>query len=110
MGIRIFLPVKFWTDLLLKLLPVIVAILIKQIVTKVATHFIFLNRKSKILAVDNFRAFNVFVYFNFFFDCFMGYISAIVRLVKAVAFAIFMIPSKIEDKIWLLATIFKKGY
>ena len=92
------MPAKFWTDLLLKLVPIVVAILIKQIVSKVSTRFIFLNRKSKILAVENFRAFNVFVYFNFFFDCFMGYISAIIRLIKAVVIAVFMLPSKLTRK------------
>ena len=38
----------------------IVAILAKGLVNKVAARFIFLNRKSKVLAVENFRAFNVF--------------------------------------------------
>ena len=75
-------------------MPFIVAILAKGLVNKVAARFIFLNRKSKVLAVENFRAFNVFVYFNFFFDCFMGYISAIIRLLIAMVVAIFMIPSK----------------
>ena len=34
-----------------------------------------------------------FLYFNFFFDCFMGVISAVTRLTKAVIIAILMLPS-----------------
>ena len=94
LGIRIFLPPKFWLNLLLRIVPVITALIIKQIINKVASQIIFLNRNSKILAVNNFRAFNVFLYFNFFFDCFMGVVSAVIRLVKAVLLAIFMLPRK----------------
>ena len=91
---RIFLPANFWLNLLVQLIPVFVVILIKFIVQLSFTQFIFLNRSSKILAINNFRAFNVFLYFNFFFDCFMGAISAVIRLVKALLIAIFMLPSK----------------
>ena len=94
--IRLFFPGKFWTDTILKLVPVIVAIIIKLIINNVASKFIFLNRNSKILAIDNFRAFNVFLYFNFFFDCFMGVVSAITRLVKSFFLAIFMLPSNFK--------------
>ena len=78
----------------LKLVPVITVLLVKLIVNKVFTNYIFLYKESKILALANFRAFNVFLYFNFYFDIFMGFLSAIIRLIKAVILAIFMMPSK----------------
>jgi hypothetical protein len=46
---------KFWTQLLLKLLPVICVIIAKFLITKIAAEYVFLNKKSSILAIDNFR-------------------------------------------------------
>jgi hypothetical protein len=74
------------------LFPFIIVLLIKLLINKFTAKYIFLNRKSKILALENFRAFNVFLYFSFFFDCFMGLISAIIRLTKAIIAAIIMMP------------------
>ena len=78
--------------ILLKLVPAVCVIIVKMIFNILATRFIFLRRDTKILALDNFRAFNVFLYFNFFFDCFVGILSAITRLFKAVLFSIIMMP------------------
>ena len=95
LSIRVFFPSTFWLNILKKpITPTIIAIVIKQIINKIASQLVFLNRNSKILAIDNFRAFNVFLYFNFFFDCFMGAVSAIIRLIKAVFIAILMLPSE----------------
>lgn len=91
---RIFLSANFWLNILVQLIPVLVVIVIKFVLQLIFTQFMFLNTGSKILAINNFRAFNVFLYFNFFLDCFMGAISAVIRLVKALVIAIFMIPSK----------------
>ena len=116
LGLRMFTGGKFFKDLAIKMIPVICVIVVKTIVEQITSKIVFLNRKSKILAVDvkvlitnifnkavlifklfyqNFRAFNIFLYFMFFFDCFMGLISAIIRLVKAVILAVVMMPSKI---------------
>jgi len=92
--LRIFVGDIFFWNIFLKLLPVIITLIIKQLINRVASRFIFLNRSSKILALDNFRAFNIFLYFNFYFDCFMGIISAVIRLIISVLVALFMIPSK----------------
>jgi hypothetical protein len=76
-----------------KLVPVITVVVIKSIVNYIASTYVFLDRNSKILALNNFRAYNVFLYFNFFLDCFMGIISAIIRLIKSIVVAIIMMPS-----------------
>ena len=78
-------------NIFLKILPVIVVLLVKKIIYFFTTR-IFLKKNTKILALDNFRAFNVFLYFNFFFDFFIGIISALIRLVQAVIFSILMMP------------------
>jgi hypothetical protein len=101
LGIRIFLRSTIWADMFLRLLPIIIALIITQTMSQIAARFIFLNRKSKLLALDNFRAFNVFSYFYFFFDCFMGWIVAILRLALAVVIALFMMPSKKKLKIFV---------
>ena len=80
----------------LKALPIVTVIFAKKIVNKYTAKYAFLNRESKLLALNNFRAFNVFLFFNFFFDCFMGFINAILRLFKATFFAIIMMPSNFK--------------
>ena len=99
--LRIFAGDLFFEKIALKLLPVFITLTFKQLVNRVASQFIFLNRSSKILALDNFRAFNIFLYFNFYFDCFMGIISAVIRLIKAFIIDILMIPSKLILKLIL---------
>jgi hypothetical protein len=85
----------FWT-ILLKLVPVTTALVSKMIINYIASNYIFLRRDSKLLALNNFRAFNVFLYFNFYLDCFMGIISAISRLIKAIIVAVIMMPSEFQ--------------
>jgi len=101
--LRMFAGDIFFGDLALKLVPIICALIVKQIVNRVASRIIFLNRKSKILALDNFRAYNIFLYFNFFFDCFMGVVSALIRLGLSIGIALIMIPSM---RFILFSTIF----
>ena len=92
---RLFLSTDIWRHLFFVILPVVVVLIFKQLINDICSRFIFLNRKSKLLAIDNFRAFNIFLYFNFYFDCFMGFISAFIRLIKAVVSALMMLPSKL---------------
>lgn len=80
LGLRMFVGEAIFGQFLLKLVPVICVVAVKTIfINKFLTSYVFLYRKSKILALNNFRAFNVFLYFNFYFDCFMGIISAVIR-------------------------------
>jgi hypothetical protein len=92
--LRLFVDSGFWIELVLKLVPVVVVLVARFVFMQVMSGFVFLNRSAAILAIDNFRAFNVFLYFNFFFDIFLGFLSAIVRLVKSGLLAVFMMPSK----------------
>ena len=90
--LRIFAGDQFFASLALRLVPVVTVIIVKMIINYIFTRFIFLYRDSNVLALKNFRAFNVFLYFNFYFDCFMGVISAIIRLVKSAVIALIMMP------------------
>ena len=100
-----FVGDNFFRDLALKVVPAITVLVFKKIVNLIATKFVFLYKGSKILALDNFRAFNIFLYFNFFYDIFMGYISAVIRLIKAVAAGVFMMPSLLLLIIFLFLNI-----
>lgn len=94
LALRLFIGDAIFWQILLRLVPVISVLMVKMVINKIATNYWFLYRKSKLLALNNFRAFNVFLYFNFYFDCFMGIISAVIRLILSVVIAIFMMPSE----------------
>ena len=80
--------------LALKIIPIITVIIFKTIVNVIASRYAFTIRNTKMLALNNFRAFNIFLYFNFYYDCFMGIVSAVIRLIKSVLAAIFYMPRK----------------
>lgn len=79
-------------QIILKIVPIITVILVKFIFNFVCSRFIFLQEKSKVLALDNFRAYSVFIYITFFFDCFVGALSALIRLIIGLVGAIFFMP------------------
>ena len=81
-----------FSKLLLIIIPPLCALIFRQFIEFFASEIIFLKRRTRILALNNFRAFNVFLYFNFFFDCFIGIVSAVMRLLIAFVAAIFMMP------------------
>ncbi len=87
-----FIGGQIFLSFFYKILPVIVALVLRTLVNKLASNFVFLNRKSKILAVDNFRAYTVFLYFNYYFDCFMGVVSAVIRIIKSATAGLIMMP------------------
>ncbi|CAF0809485.1 unnamed protein product [Brachionus calyciflorus] len=95
--IVIYYLVQFstWEDIspiLLKLVPILVVFVVKFIFNFVCSRFIFLQERSKVLALDNFRAYSVFVYVTFFFDCFVGAINALVRLILGILGSLFFMP------------------
>ena len=94
-GMRLFVGDKIWLQLFLKALPVLVALIFRKILLEILSRLVFLNMRSSNLAIDNFRAFNIFLYFNFFFDAFMGFVSAFIRLIKGFLLAILMMPSNL---------------
>ena len=92
--LRVTIGDSIFSDMALKIVSVVCVLVVKKIINMTASQVIFLNRKSNILALNNFRAFNIFLYFNFYFDCFMGLVSAVIRLVQSIAASLFMMPSK----------------
>ena len=78
--------------LVLKLLPVFITLLLKKIFNLVAAKFFFLQERGALLALDNFRFYSIFVYTMFFFDCVIGGISALVRLVFGLIGGLLFMP------------------
>ncbi|CAF0932859.1 unnamed protein product [Didymodactylos carnosus] len=99
-GFIIFYKIAFFCCLILRLwitydiqwfqrflsffLPVILIFLLKRILVSILSEFVFLQNFGKNNSLNNRRIFFLFNYFNFFFDCFLGVLSCIIRLAKAV--------------------------
>ena len=68
----------------LNLLPFITSNVIKRLVNTVLSRFYFTNRKSAMLALDNFRAYNIYLFLNFYFSFMLGLLSVGFKLSKSV--------------------------
>jgi hypothetical protein len=80
--IVVFIDLNLIIDFFLKYIIQILAVfLIKFGLRKIIQHS-FIISKSKVLAVKNFRAYNVMMYFIFFFNLFFGILNAFTRLIK----------------------------
>lgn len=78
-------------ELFLWILPVLLIFSLKSLFDFVCAKFIFLQEKGKYLALNNYRAYSIFVYMTFFLDCFVGYIIALLRIaIGLLGFIIFM--------------------
>ncbi len=71
-------------------IPVLVVIGFHKTVAFIGSRMLFMKRG--VLAINNFRAFNLFLHFKFFFDCFTGVLSAVWRIFFALIASIFMMP------------------
>jgi hypothetical protein len=76
----------------LKLVPILVVLIIKILFNFFFSKFVFLQERGKHLAVDNYRAYSVFLYVLFFFDCFVGALNAFVRMIIGLLASIFFMP------------------
>ena len=89
--LRVFVNQYVWT-IIKFFFPIICTLLVKQISNFLTSEVIFLKKGTKILAIDNFRALNVFLYFNFFFDCLIGALDALKRVLITIVASIIMMP------------------
>ncbi len=71
-------------------IPVLVIIVFHKTVAFFGSRMLFMKRGE--LAINNFRAFNLFLHFKLFFDCFTGVLSAVWRIFFAFIASIFMMP------------------
>jgi hypothetical protein len=110
-AIRLFIGDSFITNTIIvnKVVPVVVVLIAKMILKKIAVKC-FVRHDTNILALDNFRAYNIYLYFVFFFDCFLGTLSAVIRLVKALIASVFMMSSKTTPTDHLYSHVFKLNH
>ncbi|XP_005110798.3 receptor for retinol uptake STRA6 [Aplysia californica] len=69
---------------LLQVWPSLLITLVLLIVQKLLAKFIFLQDRGQWLRLDNRRFFFIFTYFMFFFNIFMGLVSCLLRILKAI--------------------------
>lgn len=79
-----FGSVKFLENILKKIIPLLLMIFFKQYLNNLLARYVFLQHYGDILAINNRRVLMIFLYFNFFLDSFLGFVSSIVRIIKSV--------------------------
>ena len=75
--------VRFIEIILKFTIPTFLLVMFKTYLNKILGRYIFLQHGGEILSINNWRAFMVFIYFNFFLDAFLGLVAAVVRLLKS---------------------------
>jgi hypothetical protein len=66
------------------IIPTLLLIMFKQYLNRVIAQYVFLQHHGEVLALNNRRALMIFIYFNFFLDAFLGFVSSVVRLLQSV--------------------------
>ncbi|CAF0739179.1 unnamed protein product [Rotaria sordida] len=79
-----FGSVKFLEKILKLIIPILLLILFKTYLNKLLARYVFLQYHGDILAINNRRVLMIFLYFNFFLDSFLGFISSIIRIIKSI--------------------------
>ncbi|XP_063430922.1 receptor for retinol uptake stra6-like [Mytilus trossulus] len=72
--------------------PVLLSSLVVNITQKIVCTFAFLQQNGKVLAIDNRRVFFVVVYFMFFYNIFLGLVSCLLRIIKAMVLGALFLP------------------
>lgn len=79
-----FGSVRLLEALLKIVIPTTLLVLFKLYVNKLLGKYAFLQHHGEVLSLNNRRAFMVFIYFNYFLDAFLGFIAAIMRILRSV--------------------------
>ncbi|CAF1386593.1 unnamed protein product [Adineta steineri] len=66
------------------LIPFVLFTTFKLYLNKTLGRIVFLQHAGEVLSVNNRRSFMVYIYFNFFLDAFLGFIAAIMRILKSI--------------------------
>ncbi|XP_052103959.1 receptor for retinol uptake stra6-like isoform X1 [Mytilus californianus] len=72
--------------------PVLLSSLVVNIIQKLMCTFAFLQQRGKVLAIDNRRVFFIVVYFMFFYNIFLGLVSCLLRIIKAMGLGALFLP------------------
>jgi hypothetical protein len=80
----IFGSVRLIEIILKAIIPTLLFVFFKQYLNRVLAQYVFLQHHGEVLSLNNRRLLMIFIYFNFFLDAFLGFVSSIVRLIKSV--------------------------
>jgi hypothetical protein len=86
MAIQAFISfgsIRFIEVILKSIIPTLLFVFFKQYLNRLLAQYVFLQRHGEVLALNNRRLLMIFIYFNFFLDAFLGFVSSIVRLIKS---------------------------
>jgi hypothetical protein len=83
--------VRVIEQILKAIIPSILLVTFKIFLNKLLAQYVFLQDCGEVLTLNNRRALMIFIYFNFFLDAFLGFLSSIVRFIKSIiALVIYM--------------------
>ena len=80
--------IRLFEMLVRAVVPIILFILCKQSINRLLAQYLFLQDYGQTFSLNNRRLLMVFIYFNFFFDAFLGFAAAVLRLINAAIAAI----------------------
>ena len=86
------MPISVNMMYFIKFLPIIIILLTEKLLEVFVAKIIFLQKHGKLLALTYSRGYSLFVYTSFFFDCFIGTISALIRLMIGLAGSMLFMP------------------
>ena len=77
-------------------MPFLVSVLLfkclSRLTSGLAAKFCFLQRNAQVLALKNLKAYSLFMYFKFFYDCFAGLAFCVVRMLTQTLVSIVFLP------------------
>jgi hypothetical protein len=79
-----FRSVRLLETILKAIIPGLLFVYFKQYLNKILAQYVFLQKNGEVLSINNRRILMIFIYFNFFFDAFLGFVSSICRLILSV--------------------------
>jgi hypothetical protein len=95
-------------------LPLFILILLKLLSVKFLTRTVFLDTKDNTRRMTNLTPYYTMVYFNFFFDCFLGFVECLNRIWQTTIVSLFFLPrldiSMFDEKNKLLLQQLDKGH
>ncbi len=76
--------VRYVESVMKMIIPPALFAIFQYYMNKILGRYVFLQQTGEILAIKHRRILMVFLYFNFFLDAFLGFISSILRILKSV--------------------------
>jgi hypothetical protein len=76
--------VRILEQILKAIIPSLLIVIFKVFLNKLLAQYVFLQHCGDVLALNNRRFLMIFIYFNFFLDAFIGFISSILRFVESI--------------------------